>query len=250
MTIRGVIFDLGSTLMYFDGDWEDVIGQGAADMIAFFKRKRVKLDERALAETFIVERQKGREVAYRTQREVTCADSLEAALEDIDAPPEAFRLVDEAVRVYFGPEEAAWKAYSDAKPTLKQLSQQGYRLGLLSNATDDPFIQRLVNRLELRPWLSPTFSSAGLGFRKPASEPFQLILARWNLAPEAVVMVGDTLNADISGAHDAGMRGVLITVEESPWNKDYLETISPDGSIASISELPALIRTWQDNRVV
>jgi len=39
-------------------------------------------------------------------------------------------------------------------------------------------------------------------------------------------------------------------VEESPWNKDYLETISPDGSIASISELPALIRTWQDNRVV
>jgi len=46
MTIRGIIFDLGSTLMYFDGDWEDVIGQGVTDMIAFFKRKRVKLDER------------------------------------------------------------------------------------------------------------------------------------------------------------------------------------------------------------
>lgn len=63
-------------------------------------------------------------------------------------------------------------------------------------------------------------------------------------------MVGDTLNADISGAHNAGMRGVLITVDESPWNEEHLETISPDGSIASISELPALIRTWQDERVV
>jgi len=163
MTVRGVIFDLGSTLMYFDADWEDVIGQGVADMLAFFKRKRVKLDEAALAETFIAERRSGREVAYRTQREVTCTDSLRVALEQIEAPPEAFPLVAEAVRVCFGPEEAAWKAYPDAKATLKQLYMQGYQLGLLSNATDDPFIQRLVNRLELRPWLSPTFSSAGLG---------------------------------------------------------------------------------------
>ena len=50
MTVRGVIFDLGSTLMYFDGDWEDVISRGVADMLAFFRGKRVKLDEGALAE--------------------------------------------------------------------------------------------------------------------------------------------------------------------------------------------------------
>ena len=158
MTIHGVIFDLGSTLMYLDGDWEGVASQGAADMAAFFTRKRVKLDEAALAEAFIAERQAGREVAYRTDREVTCAESLRAALEKVEAPPEAFALMPEAMRVYFGPEEAAWKAYPDAKATLKHLCQQGYRLGLLSNATDDPFIQRLVNRLDLRPWLSPTFS--------------------------------------------------------------------------------------------
>jgi HAD superfamily hydrolase (TIGR01662 family) len=245
MTIRGIIFDLGSTLMYFDGDWEDVVGRGAAAMAAFFTRKRVRLDEAALAETFIAERQAGRQVAYRTDREVTCAESLQAALEKVEAPPAAFALIPEAVRVYFGPEEAAWKAYPDAKTTLKHLFQQGYRLGLLSNATDDPFIQRLVNRLELRPWLSPTFSSAGLRLRKPLTEPFDLILSRWNLPPESVIMVGDTLNADILGAHNVGMRGVLITADESPRNDEHRETIIPDATIAAPRELPDLLEQWQ-----
>ena len=244
MTVRGVIFDLGSTLMAFDADWEDVEGRGVADMLAFFKRKRVKLDEAALTETFIAERRAGREVAYRTQREVTCTDSLRAALEKVGAPPEAFSLEAEAVRVCFGPEETAWNAYPDAVATLKRLHAQGYRLGLLSNASDDLFIQRLVNRLGLRPWLSPAFSSAGLGVRKPSREPFDLILARWNLPPESVIMVGDTLNADILGAHNTGMRGVLITADEPPWNDDDRESIKPDASIATISELPGLIKTW------
>lgn len=252
MTIRGIIFDLGSTLMYFDGDWKDVANRGAANMAAFFTRKRVKLDGTALAETFIAERQAGRDVANRTHREVTCAESLRAALEKVEAPPEAFALVPEAVRVYFGlAEEAAWKVYPDARATLKRLFQspletsgRSYRLGLLSNATDDPFIQRLVNRLGLRPWLSPTFSSASLGLRKPLREPFDLILSRWNLPPASVVVVGDTLDSDILGAHNAGMRGVLITADESLRNDEHRETIIPDATIATLGELPGLIQRW------
>jgi putative hydrolase of the HAD superfamily len=117
-------------------------------------------------------------------------------------------------------------------------------LGLLSNATDDLFVQRLVNRLDLRPWLSPTFSSAGLGLRKPKREPFDLILSRWNLPPGSVVVVGDTLNADILGAHNSGMRGILITADEAPRNDEFRETIVPDGTIAALGELPGLIETW------
>jgi putative hydrolase of the HAD superfamily len=241
MTVHGIIFDLGSTLMYFDGEWEDVVHSGVTDMMAFFARKRVMFDEKALAEAFLAERRTGREVAYRTEREVTCAQSLQAALKKVEAPPAASALVEEAVRVYFGPEEEAWKAYPDARKTLSTLFRQKYRLGLLSNATDDSFVQRLVNRLGLRPWLSPSFSSAGLEVRKPVRDPFNLILSRWSLSPETVIMVGDTLSADILGAHNAGMRGVLITAHESPWNDDHRETIIPDATITGLNELPGLI---------
>jgi putative hydrolase of the HAD superfamily len=241
MSVRGVIFDLGGTLMVLDADEADVVEWGAADMAAFFSRKRVKLDEAALVETFLAERRAGREAALRDHREVTCGESLRAALEKLGAPPEAFLLIEPAVRVYFELEEAAWTACPGARATLKRLSEQGYRLGLLSNATDDPFIQRLVNRLELRPWLSPVFSSAGLGARKPRREPLDLVAARWGLPPETLVVVGDTLDADILGAHNAGMRGVLITAYESPRNPAHRGRIVPDAAIATLDELPPLL---------
>jgi putative hydrolase of the HAD superfamily len=250
MTIRGIIFDLGSTLMYLDGEWQDVVDRGLANMAAFFAHKRVKLDEAALAETFVEERRAGREAAYRTNREVTCAESLRATLEKIKAPAPAFELIAAAVCAYFEPEESAWTAYPDAGSTLKHLSHQGLRLGLLSNATDDSFIQRLVNRLGLRPWLSPTFSSAGLGLRKPLREPFDLILRRWSLLSESVVMVGDTLNADILGAHNAGIRGILITADEAPRNDEHRDTIIPDMTITALNELPDLIETWRPKQIV
>ena len=243
--ILGIIFDLGGTLMYFDGDWDEKAHQGAVNMAAFFRRKRVQIDEAMLVDAFKASRQAGWIQATSGGYEVTCAQSVRTALREVEAPPEAFPLVPEAVRVCFGPEEAAWMPYPDAKATLKRLSQQGCRLGLLSNATDDALIQRLVNRLELRPWLSPVLASANLGCRKPLREPFDLILSRWNLPATSVLMVGDTLNADILGAHNAGMPGVLITADESLSNHEHRETIIPDATINTLGDLPPLIDAWR-----
>ncbi len=249
--VRGILFDLGGTLMTFVGDWEDVQQRGAADMAAFSVRHRVAVDEAALAETFLAARETGFERAARTHREMPCAETMRFALEATGAPAAAFRLISEAVRVYFAPEEAAWKAFPDAKPTLRHLASgssdrtPAYRLGALSNATDDPLIQRLVNRLEFRPWLAPVWTSAALGHRKPLREPFDALLARWHLPPESVIVVGDRLNADILGAHNAGMRGVLITADEAPDNGQHRDTILPDATIDQISELPALLDAWQ-----
>ena len=81
-------------------------------------------------------------------------------------------------------------------------------------------------------------------------EPFDLILSRWNLPPDAVIMVGDTLSADILGANNAGMRGVLLSADEPPWNNQVRETILPDATVPALTELPGLIESWQDRRVV
>jgi HAD superfamily hydrolase (TIGR01549 family) len=246
MSVRGAIFDLGDTLIYYDAPWDDAVSRAAAgEMAALFARRRIELDETALVEAFIVERQAGRTVAERTNREVTCDASLRAALEKIQAPSAAFRLVPEAVRTYFRHGEATWTAYPDAQATLRHLYRQGYRLGALSNATDDPNIQRIVNRLGLRPWLSPVFTSAGLGTRKPLRAPFDLVLSRWSLPPEAVVMVGDSLSNDVAGAHAAGMRAVLITVGESKPNDERQPPIIPDASISALSQLPELLERWK-----
>jgi HAD superfamily hydrolase (TIGR01662 family) len=239
--IKGIIFDLGSTLLRFTGDWPGVEREGAEAMADWYLRKRhIKLDGPALVETFLAERAAGRKVAQETQTEVLAQQSLIEALKKIAAPAAAEALVEAAIKVYFAPEEAASVAYPDAAETLKQLKSHGYRLGLYSNATDDKLIQRLVNQIGLRPWLSPTFSSAGWGWRKPKPEPFALIAARWGLTPAEVVVVGDSLTADIQGAQNAGMPGILVTMDEAPANAAHRH-IQPTAVAESLSILPALV---------
>jgi HAD superfamily hydrolase (TIGR01549 family) len=239
--IKGIIFDLGNTLVRFSGDWETVIQAGAEAMTAWYlKKKHIKLDAPALIEAFRAERVAGREIAYQTQTEMLAQQSLRNALQKIEAPPAAEAVVEAAIKVYFGPEEALWQSYPDAVDTLKLLKAQGYRQGLYSNATDDPFVQRLVNQSSLRPWLSPTFSSAGWGWRKPKREAFDLIASRWGLSPAEIVVVGDTLDADVLGAQNAGISSILVTMDENPANADHRH-IQPTAVAESLSELPEII---------
>lgn len=246
--VGGIIFDLGGTLMTFVGSWDAVQQQGAADMAAYFRRQRVTLDEPGLIVHFLAERRAGFERAAQTHREVTCAESLRSALHAVGAPAAAFERIPEAVRVYFAPEEAAWQALPDSRRVLRDLAITGgrpgaaaHRLAALSNATDDPLIQRLVNRLGFRPWLAPVWSSAMLGQRKPQRESFLAIAQRWGLPPAALIVVGDRLNADILGAQNADMRGVLITADEAPDNDQHRDSIIPDAVIHTIGELPGLL---------
>lgn len=242
--IHGVIFDLGSTLIRFTGAWETVNQAGAEAMATWYlKKKRIKLDRPALEDAFLQARAANWATAHQTQTEISATQSLQTALKKIEAPAsaQAEAVMAAAIKIYFEPEEAAWQPYPDALDTLKQLHAQPYKLGLYSNATDDSFVQRLINRYGFRPWLSPTFSSAGRGWRKPKPEPFELIARRWNLPPQEIAVVGDTLQADILGAQNAGMSGILVTMDESPSNAGNGH-IQPAAVAAALSDLPALIK--------
>lgn len=239
--IKGIIFDLGSTLMRFSGDWEQVTEAGLEEMLAWYlKKKHIKLDGPALKEAFKAERASGRLAAADSLQEVLATGSLRNALQKINAPAAALALVEPAIKVYFEPEENAWQSYPGAVDTLKLLKSRGYRLGLYSNATDDPFIQRLVNRLGFRPWLAPTFSSGGCGWCKPRPEAFELVARRWNLPPAEMVVVGDTLAKDVLGAQNAGMLSILVTMDEAASNADFRHII-PTAVAASLAELPEII---------
>jgi HAD superfamily hydrolase (TIGR01662 family) len=152
-------------------------------------------------------------------------------------------LIREAVAVFFSYEERLWRAYPDACATLQRLSEAGYLLGLVSNASDDGLIQRLVDRLDFRRWLRPVLSSAGVGIRKPNPKILQMVLSQWGLPPQQAVMVGDRLEFDILGARLAGMRSVLVSKGEDPDEAEQRGGIAPDAQIEHLSELPEIIAT-------
>ncbi len=236
--IRGVIFDLGRTLMYLSVPGDEVTRRGAADLAAFLVNRGFALDASSFSEAFLEQRRLLKERARAERVEYTAELALRTTLTDFGYPEVEAELVRRAIESFFSYEEAHWKAYPDAVETLRRLSEAGYRLGLVSNATDDAIVQRLVERAGFRPWLDPVISSAGVGIRKPDPAIFRIVLERWGIAAHEAVMVGNDLEADILGAKLTGMWSILI--RRGPTNVQSTR-IAPDAEVDELSELPEAI---------
>lgn len=244
MAIQGVIFDLGHTLMHLDGTWPEMFERGAQDLARFLKMQEPDVDAEALTRTWLDRRRDGFARAQESMREVIAEDSMRWSLARVGLSDPSPTLMAGAIDAFFAYEEDHWFADPEAVPVLRTLSNRGLRLAMLSNATHDPLIQRLVDRLGFRPWLNPAFSSAKTGVRKPDPAAFSPILEAWDFPPAWTAMVGDTLEADILGAQRAGMRTVWLRSrkdarqEESAIRSDSRASTIPDATIEQLGELP------------
>jgi len=108
--------------------------------------------------------------------------------------------------------------YPDAEPTLKRLARDGYALGLISNAPADT--NRAVEALGLTRYLGTIVISGSVGYTKPHPEIFRIALRGAGVAAAEAVHVGDLYEADVVGARNAGMEGILIDRDGSLGNSD------------------------------
>jgi len=104
--------------------------------------------------------------------------------------------------------EIPLKLYSDVEPTLRRLARDGYSLGLISNAPADT--RKAVEALGLTKYLGTIVISGVVGYTKPHPEIFRIALREAGVEARASVHVGDLYEADIVGARNAGMEGILI----------------------------------------
>jgi 2-haloalkanoic acid dehalogenase type II len=72
---------------------------------------------------------------------------------------------------------------------------------------------------------------------KPRPDIFREALKRFSLQPEDVLHVGDSLNNDITGAHNAGIRAAWINRK----NKPTPQHCTPDYTVSSLTELIPLL---------
>ena len=98
--------------------------------------------------------------------------------------------------------------YPDVLPTLEALRSQGYSLGLVSNAPPDTM--KVVEKLGLTKYFPVVLVSGVVGVSKPNPEIFRMALARAGARPESAVHVGDVYEADVVGARNAGIKGILL----------------------------------------
>jgi HAD superfamily hydrolase (TIGR01549 family) len=131
--------------------------------------------------------------------------------------------------------EGAWahahhfELYEDALPVLDLLRATGLRLGLLSNTARD--LDAFVEHHGLT--VDAVLTSRVHGKTKPHEAIFRRMLELLDVAAAEAVMVGDTLEDDIEGAHQIGMGAVLVDREHR-----YPES---EGRLDDLRSLPAAL---------
>jgi putative hydrolase of the HAD superfamily len=228
--IHGVIFDLGGTLMYFDGNWDAVDTQATLAMLPFLNAQGVRVGN-DFPQQFLAVRRKFWDNAERTGVECRTAEALGNSLKQLGYTSTDGWL-QQAVDIYFEHGAQSWFAFPDALEMLQALKQRGMKIGLISNADDVNLVHRAVQRLGFAPYLSPVWSSAqDPRWRKPDPRIFRLVSDAWSLSPNEIVMVGDAPRYDVLGAHRAGMKAIFYDRGTNLWFQRIPDELKDDPMI-------------------
>lgn len=226
--------------MYGKNAWEPYFAQADEALTEYLRLQGMELNINTFPSEF-----RRRLLEYFQQREKDLLEATySAVLREVliekgygDVSSDVIR---HALDRLFAVTQSNWALEEDSLPTLQKLEQSGYRLGLISNAGDDQDVQNLVRGFNIQRYFDFVLTSAACSYRKPHRRIFELALANWYLLPEEAVMVGDSLLADIQGAQNVGMYGVWINRRADP-QTEMQEAVSPDASLSSLAELPALL---------
>lgn len=114
-------------------------------------------------------------------------------------------------------EVSNYELYPDSVETLKGAIKKGHKNVILSN--NYPDLIDVIKALNLDKYFDNFVVSAVVGYDKPRPEIFKIAK---NLYPNDTefIMIGDSVNADIRGGNNAGMKTILVHNGQDS-NADY-----------------------------
>lgn len=119
------------------------------------------------------------------------------------------------------------------EPALRTLREEGYRLGVVSNA--DGRIEALLEERGLRRHLDFVLDSEVVGVAKPDPRIFRMAVDRMGVEPGECLYVGDLYPVDVAGARGAGLEAVLVDPYDLFGDADV-------DRIPSVESLPRYVR--------
>ncbi|NIM07510.1 MAG: HAD-IA family hydrolase [Armatimonadetes bacterium] len=121
-----------------------------------------------------------------------------------------------AVEIRFDLTRRALRPRPDAVETLTQLKAGGYKIGLVTDCSDE--VPVLWADSPLAPVIDVPIFSCSVGMAKPDSRIYLLACEALGVKPQECLYVGDGSSRELTGAVKVGMHPVLISV---PYDNDY-----------------------------
>ena len=117
--------------------------------------------------------------------------------------------------------EAYWESYIEEMElfdgvveTFDAIAEAGLDIAIVSNLTTRIQLKK-IEHLGIEGSIDLVVTSEEAGSEKPASIMFTLPLSQLDLRPSEVVMVGDSVTADIEGGNAVGLTTVLFNSDET-----------------------------------
>jgi putative hydrolase of the HAD superfamily len=125
----------------------------------------------------------------------------------------------------------------DALETVMELNQRGYKIGLISNTIFPGRTHEVdLDNFRLKPYIDFRIYSSEYGYRKPYPGIYEEGLKLIGLAADKILFVGDRYKEDVEGPRKAGMKAVLKYWE----GREYPDSMPSD--IPVLKQLPELLK--------
>jgi 2-haloalkanoic acid dehalogenase type II len=231
-SIKHILFDLGGTLMHAKNDWAEIYTQADEALVNTLNEYDIQLDAKVF---------RARLQQYYDQRgidfyETTYHFVLRELLKELEYAEIAESVLRSALDAMYAVTQTNWQIEKDTVETLELLKSNQYHLGIFSNAGDDKDVQQLIENFGIKNYFDFVLTSAACYYRKPHPRAFEIALAQWSIMPEEAVMIGDSLDADISGAKQLHMKTIWIT-RRANFTQDDMQRFKPDFSLRKLTEL-------------
>lgn len=220
MPIAAVVVDLDGTML----DTVEDLAVAVNLMLAELRAPALELHQ---VRTFV-----GKGLANLVQRSLTAA--LGKAADDAlmaRAMPVYERFYDEV-------NGRTTRMYAGVREGLDALAAAGYPLACVTNKATR-FTGPLLERVDLARYFSLVVCGDTLARRKPDPLPLLHAASHFGVEPGVMLMVGDSLN-DAQAAFGAG--AAIVCVDYGYNEGQDVRTLGVDAIVASLTEIPALIR--------
>ena len=242
MAIRAIVFDLFDTLV--DLHMENLPRiefrgrsiPSTAGLLHAAAARHVDVDFETFAEALVEVDRGFRETRYKLHRELPTEERFTALCQRLGLPEDELPLLLTEVHMARLREQVAVPPHH--AEVLGRLRGR-VPLGLCSNFSHSETAERVLALHGLREPLSAVAISDEVGLRKPRGEIFDAVLRALGVEPREALHVGDSLDADVSGAAAHGMRTAWITRRVGDPEARLREHAGPrpDWQIGDLAEL-------------
>ena len=181
MNIKGIIFDFGFTLFYFEqpsvDKYFECFQKGLLKSAEILKKHRILNDENSSKEfikNFNRIRMSSFKESIKTKIEIPTSTIFKKTLfslieKNIINPFKEYDqdFYNNLADLYHSCEEDEWIPFENTKDTLEKLSSKRIKIALISNHPNHQTIEKILNKHKLMKFFDLVLTSAKFGKRKP-----------------------------------------------------------------------------------